>query len=484
MSHNERGGYFNDYMKLKITDVTLVAIDCANYALTIRSLRNCMNKCEFDRAVFLTDIYLSEDGVEVIKIERVNSKEDYSRFVIKELYKYFDTKHCLIIQHDGTILNADCWDERFKEYDVIGAKWLYPEPEPNVGNGGFSLRSHRLMSIIAKNELIDILHPCDEVIGRLYRKYLEKNYDIKFAPIDVCDSFSFELNAPVRKTFGHHAYFHKPFKEHIVLKRTAACGDVIMIEPVINFYCEKGYQVVLDTMPQFMQLFSRYKYNVTHISEMNDKIKPFKEINFDMAYENLPKRLVLRSYIEFTGEDIPLRNSKLYFPTDNDAHLIDKLILIHIDDTGMEHRNCHGVNWHMVVAYYTKLGFQVYQIGKRMKEQVAPYMNTATIETMMFMISGAKLLIGIDSSPSQIAVALGIPAVIFFGSVKPSLRYYSMENIEVIHSPCIAEADDFCYHSEVGTTGSICKYNEIIPPCTDYTEWQTIRAANKLLKLN
>ena len=110
-------------------------------------------------------------------------------------------------------------------------------------------------------------------------------------------------------------------------------------------------------------------------------------------------------------------------------------------------------------------------------------MNTPNIESLMFMIKGCRLLIGIDSSPSQIAVALDVPAVIFFGSVNPAMRYHSFENIEVIHSKCVKPEDDFCYHNEISTVGVKCKYNELSPPCSVYSEKKVIKSANKLLNI-
>lgn len=469
--------------KSKIKDVTLIAVDCVNYSLTIKSLRNCMDKCEFDRVVFLTDIDIKEEGIEVIKIDRINSKEEYSNFIIKYLYKYFETSHCLIVQHDGTILNSKCWNEDFKDYDYIGAKWTYTDGR-NVGNGGFSLRSWDLQNILGNDKNIIITSPEDECIGRLYRNYLENEYQVKFAPEEICDKFSFELHAPTQKTFGHHNYFFNEFKEHIILKRTAAMGDVLMLEPVIRYYCNKNYQVVLDTLPEFMGLFSSYKYLIKHISQMDSRIVPIKKINLDMAYENNPTQLVLKSYIELTGEKIPLSNSNLMFHVEQSAKLFQKLILIHIDETGMPYRNAQGIDWKFVVSYYTKLGFLVMQIGKRMNNQVAHYINTQNIETLLFMISGANLIIGIDSSPCQMAVALGVPCVIFSGSVDLRLRYYSFDSIEVIHTDCPSGKDRYCYHETDGsTTGKPCEFNEIKPPCVQYSEYSIIKSANKLLNL-
>ena len=56
----------------------------------------------------------------------------------------------LIIQHDGFILNHKAWDNEFLNYDYIGAPvyWM-GNKLIEVGNGGFSLRSKKLLKIIA-----------------------------------------------------------------------------------------------------------------------------------------------------------------------------------------------------------------------------------------------------------------------------------------------------------------------------------------------
>ena len=250
----------------------------------------------------------------------------------------------------------------------------------------------------------------------------------------------------------------------------------------MGYYHNKGYRVVLDTLPQFMELFANHYYPVIHVSQMNPKIKPKRVINFDLAYEITPKKLALKSYIDVTGEDIPLRNSRLKNRVGTDSKFFDRYILIHVDETGMPYRNAHGINWAFVVQYFQRLNFSVYQIGKRMKDSVAPYFNTVNIETLMFMVGEADAVIGIDSGVTQISVALGTPTAIFFGSVNPAYRYANFDRIQVIHTPCITEEDEWCYHSQNGnTTGVKCKYNEHTPPCSRYTEFQVIDAVNKLL---
>jgi hypothetical protein len=112
----------------------------------------------------------------------------YNEFGVKELYKYIETSHVLLIQHDGYVLDGSRWSDEFLQYDYIGAPWTYKDGR-NVGNGGFSLRSRRLHEILASDKSIDICSPEDEIIGRLYRPYLEKNYGVKFAPEYLAHKF-------------------------------------------------------------------------------------------------------------------------------------------------------------------------------------------------------------------------------------------------------------------------------------------------------
>lgn len=467
---------------IELPSVTLVCIDCYKVGQSISAIKKTLSQITPNKTLFFCDINVSIDNVETVIIPSILSKNEYSRFVIKDLYKFIETDFVLIIQHDGYVLDGKQWNDSLLNYDYIGSRWMYPENERAVGNGGFSLRSLKLMTALGLDNFIIVTEQEDDAICRLYGSYLEQEYDIKFAPIEVADNFSFELRQPVNKTFGFHGYFHPPFKEHIVLKREAAMGDVIMLEPIMEYYNRNGYQVVLDTLPQFMGLFKNHYFSILHISELSHKIKPVKIINFDMSYEVKPNQLVLESYIELTGESIPLIRPKLNCSVNESAKFFENYILIHIDETGMPHRQAHGISWKFVVNYYQRLGYTVLQIGKRVKEQIATYFNTVNLETLAFMIKNASLVIGLDSGITQISSALNTPSIIFFGSVNPSYRYCNFDNIEVLHSSCITKDDDFCYHSkESTTTGVKCKYNESLPPCTVFNEWQIIESANKLL---
>jgi len=470
---------------LKLPNVTLCCIDCVNQGKAIAAIKKSMEQCEFAAVKFITDIKIKIDGIEIANIPKIKSKKEYSEFCIKELNDYFDTEFILLIQHDGLVLNGDCWDNNFLKFDYIGAKWNYPKGERNVGNGGFSLRSKKLQSALQEDDFIQPTEQEDDCIVRLYGSYLERKYKIVFADEDTADKFSFELNEPCNKTFGFHGSFWEEFKPHIVFRREAALGDLIMLLPIVDYFHNKGYQVVLDTLPQFMAIFFQHPYKIKHISEMNPKIVPERVINFDMAYENKPQQSVFKSYCEMAEiTDLEPQNSRLQVLAPKSEMLFQKYILIHCDEVGLNHRNATVSEWNFVVNYYKRLGYEVFQLGKRTNEIVATYINTPTLQMLMYIISGCDCLIGIDSSPAQIAVALGVPSAIFFGSVNPKLRYSDFSKIQIIHTDCPIDKNYFCYHNEpCSTTGVECEINKDLPPCTQYTQWQVLKAVNYLLNI-
>lgn len=466
----------------ELNNVTLCIADCRDYAGALLALRKSLKHITPSRTIFFTDVDFEEGkDIEVIKIDKITSVEQYSHFIVKELYKYLHTDYVLICQADGYVIDGNVWDDEFLNYDVVGATWGYRDGR-NVGQGGFCLHSKRLHEILATDPNIEICFPDDEIIARLYRGYLEKRYNIKYAPEDIANKFSYELNEPTCKTFGFHSNFWPPFKDHVVIKRDAAMGDLIQVEPLIQYYHDQGYRVVLDTQPQFMSLFFQHPFKVKHISEMNPKIKPIKEVDLNFAYELKPQIPVLKAYCEKAGIDIPLRNSRLNISITPEARLFDKYVLIHCDRVNVASREINDLDWDVIIKYLQLKGFQVFQVGKRTEKEVAPHLHTETIEMLMYVVKGASALVGIDSGIAQIAVALGVPTVIMAGSVDLRLRYNDFTKIQAIQGKCPSKEHEFCYHKTIGsTTGTDCVYSRNLPPCSFFDKDQIIDAINKLI---
>lgn len=175
-----------------------------------------------DKKFFISeDINLSEDflrsaqeeGISVILLKRGFTVSDYSTFMIKSLNEYVSTNFVLNFQHDGFIFNQRAWEEDFFNYDYIGAMWplIYwknlngtnEETRLTVGNGGFSLRSKKLLKALSGEELINGEHPEDLFICAVYKKILEEKYNIKYAPVSVAEKFSVEAGS-LTNQFGFH----------------------------------------------------------------------------------------------------------------------------------------------------------------------------------------------------------------------------------------------------------------------------------------
>lgn len=484
---------------VELPKVTLVVADTLNYGEAIQSIKRSLLKIKPAAAKFLTDIkaYNPKFPFEIVKINKLESKEAYSKFIVKELDNYFDTDFVLVTQHDGWVLDDAAWTDEFLQYDYVGAAWLNNEG-PNVGNGGFSLRSKRLQNILATDPMISPFHPEDNCICKIYRPYLEEKYGIKFAPEEIADKFSFELREPIQSTFGFHGNFHKPYQPTVVIKRSGALGDCIAAEPLMHWYHENGYRVVIDMPLHLAMIYANHYFPVHHISQVDvGRIKPMV-VDLDMSYESKPDQLHLKSYYEKAllpyklpdTIDCPianaaiLRNPKLYFKDIEHIKIFKKkYCVIHIDERDQPYRNIYGVNWRDIVLSLTKRGYTVIQIGLGKREEVegAIYMNTVTNNFLLYLMAGASLFIGIDSGPASMAVSCDIPSVIFFGSVDSKVVHPDLSNVCVIEidKPCDTPK---CWSSVVGgTTGKPCIVNEQSPPCTKFSTDDVLYKIDKFL---
>ncbi len=148
-------------------------------------------------------------GVRVVEVGGLDSLQGYSDFVLRELHRYISTSHALIVQWDGFVLNPDAWDGRFLEYDYIGAIWPQYPSHISVGNGGFSLRSARLLEACADAAFV-VTYPEDLCICHTNRHLLENHFGLRFPPPEVAQQFSYERGPRIGRPFGIHGLFNFP----------------------------------------------------------------------------------------------------------------------------------------------------------------------------------------------------------------------------------------------------------------------------------
>lgn len=216
---------------LNLSDVTLSCVVGRpeffkkSYFATLHSCKNI----NFASVQLLSCVEFYHPKIKHVKMPEF-TLDDYNKFMIEEYDNYVNSDFVLHIQYDGFILNPNSWEDSFKEYDYIGALWPVDhqddppvEESSRVGNGGFTLRSKKLLSILKENFKYDPSiskrwnkpYNEDALICRKWKTNLEQ-MGIKFAPNEVAAKFSIENESQQEyngqsfsdflniKTFGFH----------------------------------------------------------------------------------------------------------------------------------------------------------------------------------------------------------------------------------------------------------------------------------------
>jgi hypothetical protein len=222
---------------LDLNKVTLIAIDNTNrIEKTIKAIYTCIEQANFGAVKLITSSDLiqkyqnelsSDDIVMEEMVYPITDINLYSKYVLYELHGHVNTEFCLMIQDHAFIINPNAWTDEFFKYDYIGAPWPYQEnsyltpfgEHIRVGNGGFSLRSKKLLEIPLKKEI-----PFDCTTGDFYKHFNANNFaedgnicvhnrhmfieeGCKFPPVEIAAKFSYETAVPENQgivSFGFH----------------------------------------------------------------------------------------------------------------------------------------------------------------------------------------------------------------------------------------------------------------------------------------
>lgn len=194
---------------IELPSVTLCAAASVNVPATVAALRACLDKISFADCLLFSHggAPVSGTGIRLVPISRLSSSRDYSEFILRGLADHLQTPHCLIVQWDGFVLHADQWDPAFLQFDYIGAPWPQFSDGFDVGNGGFSLRSRRLLDA-CRDPRFRMEGAEDLAICRTNRDLLETEHGIRFADRLIAEQFSYERTTPSEPTFGFHGVFN------------------------------------------------------------------------------------------------------------------------------------------------------------------------------------------------------------------------------------------------------------------------------------
>jgi len=262
-------------MKINLDNVTICAVDSINPSLAARAIEKSSEGINFASKILFTDSSIM-GNFQTITIPKISSKDEYSRFIIRDLNQFIQTEFVLIVQWDGYVIYPQCWTNEFLNYDYIGAKWPWYDEGFNMGNGGFSLRSKKLLNSINTEKFIFIPNINeDELICRINREYLQNNESINFSSLDNADKFSYERSLPETFTFGFHGLFN--------LWRHESDEEVLKIVTNLN---PNSYHSL-----EFVELI----YHYWNLRKLNIFIELFKLFSNGLPSRNID--VILQKYI-------------------------------------------------------------------------------------------------------------------------------------------------------------------------------------------
>jgi hypothetical protein len=198
--------------------VTLVVVSTIKIPETLKALEYSMRGISYKEVLLISDKKPNnlDSRITFKQCPPIQSIDEYSKFMLYDLASYIATDHALVVQYDGYVLRPLKWDKHFLEYDYIGAPWeenahfTTDGTNVRIGNGGFSLRSKKLLNIFNETGLPFTdngtgFYNEDGMISNYYRKELEEQ-GIRYAPVPVASRFSCEVICPdsYPEPFGFH----------------------------------------------------------------------------------------------------------------------------------------------------------------------------------------------------------------------------------------------------------------------------------------
>jgi Protein of unknown function (DUF5672) len=240
---------------LKLPDVTLCMIETRQHDLAQLALEDCERRAQFGDVLVFTDRpsqFMRADR-RVVSVEDWPDKVGWSQCFWYDVSRHLQTTHVLGAQWDSWIVDPSMWRDEYLDYDYVGAPWPFHKDGMAVGNGGFSLRSTKLLRFIYKHR---DRFPCitdvdDDLYCRRYRPALQDEGFV-WAPENLAYDFAFECGRPdpTARHFGFHAVFNFDYgcenNEERLLERARimARSDYVTKRATWDGFAKKHPQII------------------------------------------------------------------------------------------------------------------------------------------------------------------------------------------------------------------------------------------------
>jgi len=278
--------------------------------------------------------------------------------------------------------------------------------------------------------------------SNLSLRVLEKGFKIAQAQFDMPHIRSATTRSPEVSAFcefhqkKNHDYNVKRWSHYlkvrrfdypIVLKRSYAIGDVLLITPIIKAIAKSNPLSPIHVQTDYPELFLRNP----HVHHAAKKIEPLKDqlvIELDGAYENKTMTHIVHGYEQEARKQMPgLGKVELQteiFPSKEDYQWAEdqrkmlgldgaKFACIGSDPTTWRGKNWSDAKFNQVRIWLQQRGWRTLTVGSKRGEV------QTTIHQLAALLSMSQLFIGNDSFPLHCAQAVGCPVVGVFGPTLP-----------------------------------------------------------------
>ena len=218
----------NNTEKLKLPNVTLMAMTSVDVYETVRAMMYSMRGIEFGDAVLITDKkpwYLPK-SIRYSHTDKLDNIDKFNYKMVYELKDHIQTEFVLIVHADGFVVHPENWRDDFLSYDYIGSPWPLPKNDYayrdskgnicRVGNS-VSIRSKRLLEYPSRHNLkwekvYDGFYNEDIFLCCHHKNDMEAE-GLKWAPFELALKFGREHPLPENKGVEPFV-FHKWWGEN------------------------------------------------------------------------------------------------------------------------------------------------------------------------------------------------------------------------------------------------------------------------------
>ena len=276
------------------------------------------------------------------------------------------------------------------------------------------------------------------------------------------------------------------------MNRLAARGDAFWTEPILDSLVMQGHTVTLRSIVPELALSDRW----ATLTDEHPKPEADLVVELDGVYEQAPRedrcKHTLHAYAKATaaaGFDGPIqwRRPYLYLSPEEerrvDAVRERRYVVFQIRARHYPtYKKIRGVDWHEV---WRRVQGHVAVV--RLIDDVAsdqddpPVVSTPDLRDIIPVIAGASLFIGPDAAPGHVAASLGVPSLIFYGSVNPLnwvMAHGGSHVYQMLGGCCMHPA---CYSEAIAPELPRCLDGCEPPPCTTYDTAHVVATILRLL---